>query len=88
MTIGPFDGVELPHGTATNYGVQFRLPAATVDRISIAVILCTASEPFLMRDSSGQDPQRPRYFVGGALAKSVTGSAGWCNYVRPGAQPA
>ncbi len=78
-TTGPFDGVELPHATATSYGVQFRLPVATVDGITIAVMLCQAGERhfglFLTRDPSGKDPQRPRYFVGCNFTKSATVSS-------------
>ena len=52
----------------TSYGIQFRLPVATIDGLTIAVILCEASGRhfglFLTRDDRGKDPRRPRYFVG------------------------
>ncbi|KAM5537275.1 hypothetical protein V8D89_009005 [Ganoderma adspersum] len=51
---------------------------ATVDGVTIAVMLCEASDRhfglFLTRDRSGQDPVRPRYFTGQSYTQSTTGS--------------
>ena len=78
-TISPFEPVELPHATVTSYGIQFRLPVATVDNITLAVILCQSGRRnfglLLTRDVRAKDPQRPRYFVGHGYTRSSTGSA-------------
>lgn len=78
MTSGPFDRVELPHATMTSYGIQFRLPVATVDDITLAVILCQAGKRhvglFLTRDDRAKDPERPRYLVGRSFTRSKMGS--------------
>ncbi|PIL26315.1 hypothetical protein GSI_12071 [Ganoderma sinense ZZ0214-1] len=79
MVTGPFDGVELPSATVTNYGIQFRLPIYEADGITIAVILCRGNGRhigmFLTRDSEGKDPTRPRYFTGCAYSEPSTGPA-------------
>ena len=74
----PFNRVELPHFTETSYGVQCRLPVATVDGVTIAVILCESRGRhvglFLTKDVRGKDPQRPRYFTGCDYTRSTAGS--------------
>ncbi|PIL26291.1 hypothetical protein GSI_12047 [Ganoderma sinense ZZ0214-1] len=74
--IGPFDRVELPHATVTSYGIQFRLPVAVVDDVTLAIILCQAGSRhfglFLTRDDRAKDPQRPRYFVGRGYTRATT----------------
>ncbi|KAM5537265.1 hypothetical protein V8D89_008995 [Ganoderma adspersum] len=76
-----FGRVELPHATVTSYGVQFRLPVATIDGVTLAVMLCEGSERhfglFLTKDDRAKDPQRPRYFVGRGYSRSKTSSASY-----------
>ncbi len=64
----------------TSYGVKLRLPVATVDNTTIAVMLVCAGDGrhfglFLTRDPSAKDPKRPRYFTGCDFTQSATGTA-------------